>query len=232
MLADLICPTKETDYTSSKFFTSQASAKCLIMYVMSGDDVPKKEKTFVGFSAEVFQEERSSSKFDVSSNQEKTIHKVYELLSGTAQEIKDLMAHISLTNSVAARLAAPILSTAKEELSGTLNTARQEMRFMDSEGIKNAICSSEDNRFNLKGICKGDVDLYICLPSEKIRTHKKFIRLIISTIFAEMQRARGEIIHHNLLMLLDEMPSLGYMSCIEDAIIYGRGYGVNMMAIS
>ena len=47
-----------------------------------------------------------------------------------------------------------------------------------------------------------------------------------------VQKARGKVSQHKLLMLLDEMPSLGFMEQIENALNYGRGYGVSLMAIS
>jgi type IV secretion system protein VirD4 len=47
-----------------------------------------------------------------------------------------------------------------------------------------------------------------------------------------MQNAVGNIGQHSLLMVIDEMPALGYMKQIEQILTYGRGYGVRLMAIS
>ena len=47
-----------------------------------------------------------------------------------------------------------------------------------------------------------------------------------------MQNARGQTGKLPLLFLLDEMPALGRMPQIEHALVYGRGYGVRILAVS
>jgi type IV secretion system protein VirD4 len=47
-----------------------------------------------------------------------------------------------------------------------------------------------------------------------------------------MMRAKGNIGKHNLLMLVDEMPALGYLKQIDNIRAYGRGFGVSLLMIT
>lgn len=76
------------------------------------------------------------------------------------------------------------------------------------------------------------MDLFICIPPQKLETQSRLLRLLTGIVFLEMQNAAGNIGQHSLLMVIDGMPALGYMKQIEQILIYGRGYGVRLMAIS
>jgi type IV secretion system protein VirD4 len=76
------------------------------------------------------------------------------------------------------------------------------------------------------------MDLFICIPPSKLETQSRLLRLLTGIVFLEMQNAMGKIGPHSLLMVIDEMPALGYMKQIEQILTYGRGYGVSLMAIS
>ncbi len=84
----------------------------------------------------------------------------------------------------------------------------------------------------LSDITQGDMDLFICIPLEKLTTQHRLLRLFTGIVFIEMQKARGKIGENNLLMLLDEMPALGYMKQIEEMLVYGGGFGISLLVIS
>ena len=144
------------------------------------------------------------------------------------QILKDL-ADSDIAYGAAARLANGILGTEERELSATKNSARVELRFLDSPEVRRSLRKST---FSLTELVLGMADLYLCIPSEKLATQSRVLRLVIGATFMVLQRARGRRSSKPLLMLLDEMPALGWMPQIENALVYGRGYGVSLMVIS
>ncbi len=205
-LAELICPNHEKVGSTAEFFQSQASniVKCFTLHVIS--------------------------KFP---EQDKTLYTVYSLLSQTDKELSELLGEIGADDNVAfgeaAKLAKSFFSTAHEERSGILNTARLEMRFLGSPYVREA---TEVSDVNVSDITNGDMDLFVCIPPNRLSDQKKLLRLLTGIVFIEMQRAQGRIGKHNLLMLIDEMPALGHLKQVENILAYGRGYGVSLLVVS
>lgn len=208
MMAHLLCPTPSFEAGNLKYFTSQGAATihCFLLYVACSDEVP---------------------------DHERNLAKVYDLLSQNYESLKNLLTNIysdkELAYGVAARLAGGLLSTDSRELSGILNSARVELRFLDTPSVR---AKTEKGTFKLNEMTEGKTDLYICIPPEKLETHNRLLRLLIGIVFIEMQRVKTKQSKEKLLMLIDEMPALGYMPHIEQALIYGRGYGVSVVAIA
>ena len=103
------------------------------------------------------------------------------------------------------------------------------MRFVDTPHIREATNGSD---VLLSDITQGNMDLFVCIPLEKMPVQYRLLRLITGITFIEMQKARGRIGAYNLLMLLDEMPALGHMKAIEEMLVYGGGFGISLLAIS
>ena len=207
-LAHLLCPIPQYDSGATQYFANQAAAviQCLILYVACSDEVPRKDKH---------------------------IGTVYGLLCQEQKKLFDFLKLLSANEMTAfgtiSRLANRVLGTESRELSGTLNSACCELRFLESPEVVEVVSESS---FNIHELVRGGADLYLCIPSEKLDVQSRLLRLMVGSIFLSMQKARGNRSTHPLLMLLDEMPALGYMPQIENALIYGRGYGVSLMAIS
>ncbi len=207
-LASLICPTHAEDGTNASYFQSQGAAviQCLLLYVVCSDQV---------------------------NNAERNLSKVYDLLCMLERDLVELLKKIgedkSLGYGSAANLANRIVSTDPRERSGILNSACVEMRFVDTPYVRE---STECSDILLSEITKGNMDLFICIPAEKLETQSRLLRLLTGVVCLEMQMAQGHIGNYNLLMLIDEMPALGHMKIIEKMLIYGRGYGVSLMVIS
>lgn len=206
-LSHLLCPVPVYEAGVTQYFASQAAAviQCLILYVVCSKDIDQEDKH---------------------------LGTVYTLLSKKEEAFKALLNEISRSDmayKTPSRLANMVLGTEERELSATRNSACLELRFLESPEVRRSISTSH---FKMKEHISGFADLYLCIPSEKLEVQSRFLRLIVGSVFMAVQKARGERSKRNLLMLLDEMPALGFMTQIENALIYGRGYGISLMAIS
>ncbi len=208
IISHLLCPVPQYESGVTQYFSNQAAAviQCLILYVVCSEDI-KQEDKHLGV--------------------------VYNLLSDDQGHLKELFRQISEDKSLGfgspSRLANRILGTESRELSGTLNSACLELRFLESPEVRGSILKS---RFDINELVQGQSDLYLCIPSEKLEAQSRLLRLMVGAVFMAMQQSRGTRSYKQLLMLLDEMPALGFMSQIENVLTYGRGYGVSLMAVS
>ena len=207
-LAHLLCPVSSYESGVSQYFASQAAAvlQCLILYVVYSKDIKQEDKH---------------------------LGTVYDLLCQDSGLLKNLFCTMGENKQACygapARLANRILGTESRELSGTLNSACLELRFLESSEVRHSVSRSN---FSLEELVTGKSDLYLCIPSEKLEVQSRLLRLMVGSVFMMVQKARGKVSERKFLMLLDEMPALGYMSQIENALTYGRGYGVSLMVIS
>ena len=207
-LAHLLCPTSQYEHGVTQYFSSQAAAviQCLILYVVCSEDIKKEDKN---------------------------LGTIYNLLCEDQDHLKELFRQMSEDKAFCfgspSRLANRVFGTESRELSATLNSACLELRFLESPEVRESLSHSSSH---FQDLLFGKADLYLCIPSEKLKVQSRLLRLLVGSIFMMVQKARGKVSQHKLLMLLDEMPSLGFMEQIENALNYGRGYGVSLMAIS
>ena len=207
-LSHLLCPVSQYESGVNRYFSNQAAAviQCLILYVVCSEDIKPEDKH---------------------------LGTVYTYLCQDPKDLANLLKYIATRTDLGfetmSRLANRVLGTESRELSATLNSACLELRFLESPEVRATLSYSI---FNLKELVVGESDLYLCIPSEKLEIQSRFLRLMVGSVFMMVQKARGMVLKHKLLMLLDEMPSLGYMAQIENALNYGRGYGVSLMVIS
>jgi type IV secretion system protein VirD4 len=164
--------------------------------------------------------------------EKKNLPQVYDLLCQDDAELKDLFRQIKerpeICYGTASRLAATVLATTEREISGALNSAREELRFIDSPIMREL---TDKSTVNLHNVIENKADLYICVPSEAMEYQGRAVRFLISTIFL-LLRKRKTRPKVPLLMVLDEMPLLGRISTIEKALIIGRGYRLKLMCIA
>jgi len=205
-LADLLCPILPHDSAESKHFKSQSAAviECLSLYVT----------------------------FEPDFKNNRNLRMVHDLLCLAKNDLQEIFVVISnqpdLAYGSASNLANRILATHHKELSSVFTTAHNCLKFLNSPQIKDATASSD---IKLADIVQGEMDLYICIPPQYLSTQQNLLRLIVGTICSAKQNAKNQY-KNELLMLLDEMPALGYLPQIEQIISHGAGYGMHLMIIS
>jgi len=69
--------------------------------------------------------------------------------------------------------------------------------------------------------------VYVILPSERLRTHSVWLRLVIVSALNALYRPGGL----RVAMLVDEMAALGHLGPLEDAIGLVRGYRVQILGV-
>ncbi len=217
-LAQILSPTNRYGSENEQHFSEHSASliQCLILYVLLADD---------------FLEE------------EKHLGSVYDLLSLSDDCLKAQLQHLGerqdLAGGVMARLARGYAGTADREFSGITNTARKHMRFIDSPPVRQALSGTgfsshglSSQSFDTKEMISGKVDFFLCIPPETLDSQFRLIRLMVSLIFNDIQRARGKKTELPLLMVIDEMPALEYVPQFENMLVYGRGYGITLMGFS
>ena len=128
-----------------------------------------------------------------------------------------------------------ILGTGANERGSTLSTARRNTAFLDTLGPRFKETLSGNRRpldpDQLKDARQG-ISVYLCLPSERMGTHGRWLRLMIGLFLDRMQRnLRPPAAGAPVLFLLEEFFALGPMSAIEKAAGYAAGFGVKLWAI-
>ena len=145
-LSNLICPTHAQDGSNASYFQSQGAAviQCLLLYVVCSKDIP---------------------------DEERHLAKVYDLLCSNEDELMEMFQLIGqdleLGYGAASRLANRIVGTDHRERSGILNSACVEMRFIDTPNVRESTSFSD---VLLSDITKGNMDLFICIPPQKLET--------------------------------------------------------------
>ena len=206
-LAELLCPHNSHDSGATKHFQEQSSSllQCLMLYVSFLDDINASEKHLAT---------------------------VYNLLCQHPKKFKSTIETIAkdeqLAYGVPSNLANRILGTHPEELSSILTTAHNCLKFIDTPSIRKNISVSDIPLADLKS---GNIDLFVCIPPQYLATQQKLLRVLTGLIFLLKQQSANASTN-KLLMILDELPSLGHMKQIEQTLAYGAGYGVNLMAVS
>lgn len=110
------------------------------------------------------------------------------------------------------------------------------INFVDDEALVEelvSICGYGASDIKVSSILNGDIDLFICIPPQYLSAQENLLRLIFGMVVNIMQQKnKKEGKNIRLLMLLDEMPSLGYLPQIEQILSHGAGYGMHLMIIS
>lgn len=128
---------------------------------------------------------------------------------------------------LAARAANRLQQKADRERSGVISTAQAETHFLDSPSMTEVMAASDLDLGQLK---RGAMTIYLVLPAERLATHGRWLRLMVSLCIATLTRDRTPP-PHPVLMVLDEFAALGRLQSIEIAMGLLAGYGVQLWPI-
>lgn len=110
-------------------------------------------------------------------------------------------------------------------LQGVLSTTQRAISCWEDDSIEKAT----SGRSNWTPVMLKDTttSIFICFPPAKIETYSSVIRVIISMHLRELFKDQPEYGKEpDVVFFLDELPLLGYMRPVEDAVFVGAGYGV------
>ncbi len=95
-----------------------------------------------------------------------------------------------------------------------LSTAQNYMRALCSEAVELCLV---DSTINLSDIIEGKpLDIFICIPPEKMKSHKCLVRLWVGTLLTAIMR-RSEIPAKRTLLVADEAAQLGEFDLVLTA---------------
>lgn len=138
--------------------------------------------------------------------------------------IKDLTEHHP--DSLAITKLARFLDST-DEISSIRSTAMTQTVFLDSAPLANSM-ESGDPPFDLAELATGRVTLYLVLPLDKLQTHGRWLRIILTlAIRAIAKQPTPPAVP--VVFLLDEMGTVGPLQAVENAYGLLAGVGIRIV---
>ena len=117
-----------------------------------------------------------------------------------------------------------LMESGEKELSGILSTAKRCTDIFKSPGLIRSMAKSS---FDVNQIAKQQMTLYLILPSDKLESHRTWLRLCIRMALTAVMRNKG----HRVTFIMDEFHSLGHLKVIEKSMGRLPGYNVTLWPI-
>ena len=160
-----------------------------------------------------------------------------EITTGIAGLLLEMQYNPALDGFVFA-LATSIKDKPEKERGSIIGTAQRHTKFLDLPPMRNVL---EGNDFNLSDLKtdKNGVTVYLCLPTGRMSTCSRWLRLFInlaleameSTLARPQAKASETATGAPVLFCLDEFATLGHMQQMEVAAGQIAGFGVKLWPI-
>lgn len=115
---------------------------------------------------------------------------------------------------------------ASREVDSIRSVARTQTGFLDSASLT-AGMESDAAPFDLAELVTGQVTLYLVLPVDRLKTHGRWLRLILTLAIQAISR-QPEQPPQPVLFLLDEMGTIGRLAMVEQAFGLMAGLGIRL----
>ena len=144
----------------------------------------------------------------------------------------------TVTHPVVAMAARDMLNKDPKEAASVLSTA---IRFMTLFRDPIVATNTSASDFTVRDLMHDElpVSLYLVVPPSDMDRLKPLTRLVLSqilrTLTAEMSFEGGRSVanyKHRLLLMIDELPSLGRLDVLQTALAYMAGYGIKAYLIT
>jgi type IV secretion system protein VirD4 len=155
-----------------------------------------------------------------------------------SQGWKDSLGQPTGTHQVVAMAARDMLNKDPKEAAGVLSTATRFLTLFRDPIVAANIAESD---FTINDLMNDErpVSLYIVVPPSDIARVKPLTRLLISQILSiltsKMDFKDGKSVagyKHRLLLMIDELPSLGKLEILQTSLAYIAGYGLKAYLIT
>ncbi|EHQ29802.1 type IV secretory system conjugative DNA transfer family protein [Mucilaginibacter paludis] len=114
-------------------------------------------------------------------------------------------------------------SAGDDTFGGIIANVLQATDFLKSPALQQSLKSG----FKPETLADGKTTLYVIIPADKLRSHGRYLRLIVTS----MMRAVIRQPKNRVTFLLDEFAALGYLPEIETALSTYAGYNVTVWPI-
>jgi type IV secretion system protein VirD4 len=150
-----------------------------------------------------------------------------------AQPTKDVLA--VLTTKAADENSAPFVreslgqfvGMAEQTFSGVLSSVAKDTAWLSLPAYAGMVTG---NRFGLGELSEGNLDVFVQIPGDTLKTYPGIGRVILGSLMKAMVQADGQHAQR-VLFVLDEVDLLGYMGALEEARDRGRKYGITLMLL-
>jgi type IV secretion system protein VirD4 len=128
-------------------------------------------------------------------------------------------------DSLAARKLARF-TTESRETNSIRSVAQTQTAILDSPTLLDAM-ETDEEPFNLAEIGTGKVSLYLVLPVDKLATHGRWLRLVLTLAIRILSRQRKPP-ELPVLFVLDEMGTIGPLAMVEQSFGLMAGLGIRV----
>ena len=111
------------------------------------------------------------------------------------------------------------MSTDEGPLPSIISNAHEHTEFMESEALRASLSRNDFNPYDLND---GKTTVYLCLPERYLKSHAKWLRLIVCVCLKSCNFRPNKRVN----FILDELAILGKMPDVQDAYAYSRGQKV------
>lgn len=118
------------------------------------------------------------------------------------------------------------LATSAQESGSNYTTIANQMQFLAHPEIR---AQTAESSFDPHELADGNMDLFVVVPEEALRAARPWLRLWMMIPFAVAARRS---LKKDMLVIMDEMPAVGYLEPVMDAWKMGAGRGVHFWAFA
>ena len=160
----------------------------------------------------------------------RTLAEVYRLLMLPEEERGEFEQQVMESDRFAGGLAHDAverqLQVGEDERGSNFSSIANQMAFIKSEAMRESTGSSS---FDPKVLTDGNTDLFIVVPEFSLNDARPWMRLWITIPNALSSRRPFE---RDLLVIMDEMPALGYLQPVMDGYNMAAGRGVHFWSFA
>lgn len=142
--------------------------------------------------------------------------------TGAGQLVRPGMAQSP--NALVRAAAGRILSKPERQFGDILSTAHQNTHVLESWVVRVSLAASD---FDFSALGDGDVTVYLVLPPERLRTHGRLLRLLVSAAIDAVNRLAVKP-DPPCLFMLDEMGAIGRLDALIAAFGVLAGSGMQL----
>ena len=139
-----------------------------------------------------------------------------------------LMMEVDDQDGVIAGVGGTMAGKPKGERGSIISTAVEQTSFLDSTPMRDHLAGGDLD--TLRVLKRKPTTIFLVLPASRMATHFRWLRLILMQAMACMEREKNQT-GKDVLFVLEEFPTLGYMRQIEAAAGLMAGYGVKLWTV-